>query len=211
MIEFIKHLDFIRWHTDVHASVPQLPYIILNMLQHVLSQLASFSTNSVNNNLIEHSENGSKPSPPASRRLWNTIRGFCPHGESHPRRDISWHHPKVYAKRCKSKVSECTSSSCKHDCAHWKWCFCHLREIHAWPSPPGTDGCKRNTKKQNLKPVAGSKNFTKAGLFHCINGTATLSEIKKFNSEVRVRWIIILKELMKLELAFFFLTLTVHS
>jgi hypothetical protein len=25
MIGFIKHLDFIRWHADVHESVPQLP------------------------------------------------------------------------------------------------------------------------------------------------------------------------------------------
>ncbi len=33
----------------------------------------------------------------------------------------------------------------------------------------------------------------------------------KFNSEVRVRCIIKLKELVKLELAFFFLTLAVHS
>ena len=27
MIGFIKHLDFIRWHADVHESVPQLSYI----------------------------------------------------------------------------------------------------------------------------------------------------------------------------------------
>ena len=59
-ISFIKHLDSIHWHADVHESVPQLPYIFFNMLHQVLAQLASFSTNSVNNNFIELGNNGSK-------------------------------------------------------------------------------------------------------------------------------------------------------
>jgi hypothetical protein len=41
-------------------------------------------------------------------------------------------------------------------------------------SPAGTPACKKNTKKQKHKPAARSKDFTKAGLFHCTNGTATL-------------------------------------
>jgi hypothetical protein len=32
MIEFIKHLDFIRWHVDLKENVPQLLHIFLNML-----------------------------------------------------------------------------------------------------------------------------------------------------------------------------------
>jgi hypothetical protein len=59
-INFIKHLDFIHWHANVRESVPQLPYIFLNMLHQVLAQLASFSTNSVNNNFIELGNDGSK-------------------------------------------------------------------------------------------------------------------------------------------------------
>jgi hypothetical protein len=59
MIEFIKHLHFIHWYADIKENVLQLPYISLNMLQHILSQLASFSTNSVNNNLIKHGDDGS--------------------------------------------------------------------------------------------------------------------------------------------------------
>ena len=41
-IEVIKHPDFIKWHTEIRDKVPQLPYIFLNMLHKVLSQLASF-------------------------------------------------------------------------------------------------------------------------------------------------------------------------
>jgi hypothetical protein len=59
-IGFVKHLDFIRWYKDVRESVPQLQYIFLNILHQVLAQLASFSTNLVNNNLIKHGDNGTK-------------------------------------------------------------------------------------------------------------------------------------------------------
>ncbi len=38
-------------------------------------------------------------------------------------------------------------------------------------SPPGTPAHDRNSKKPKLKAVAGSKNFTKAGLLHCKEGT----------------------------------------
>ncbi len=38
-------------------------------------------------------------------------------------------------------------------------------------SPPITSFCNRHNKKQELKPGAGSKDFTKAGLFHCKEGT----------------------------------------
>jgi hypothetical protein len=37
----------------------------------------------------------------------------------------------------------------------------------------GTPACKRTNKKQKLKPAAGGlKDFTKAGLCHCAEGTA---------------------------------------
>jgi hypothetical protein len=38
-------------------------------------------------------------------------------------------------------------------------------------SPPSTPACKRTSKKQKQKKGAGSKDFTKAGLFHCKEGT----------------------------------------
>jgi hypothetical protein len=59
-IGFVKYLDFIRWYKDVRESIPQLQYIIIKMLHQVLAQLASFSTNLVNNNLIKYGDNGTK-------------------------------------------------------------------------------------------------------------------------------------------------------
>jgi len=58
-IEVIKHPEFIKWHAEVREKVPQLPYICLIMLHKVLSQFASFSTNTGNNSLIEHESDGS--------------------------------------------------------------------------------------------------------------------------------------------------------
>ena len=57
-IDFVKSLDFIQWHAIVRARVPQLPFIYLNMLQQVLSQLAIYSTNTVNIGLVERGDSG---------------------------------------------------------------------------------------------------------------------------------------------------------
>ncbi len=59
-IEVFKHPKFIKWHNKVHDKVPQLPYIFLNTLHKILSQLASFSANLVNNSLVELDDDGSK-------------------------------------------------------------------------------------------------------------------------------------------------------
>jgi hypothetical protein len=59
-IKCIKHLEFFKWHNDVSDRVPQLLCIFLNMLDKVLSQLASLVTDSVNNSLVKHGNNGAK-------------------------------------------------------------------------------------------------------------------------------------------------------
>ncbi len=41
-------------------------------------------------------------------------------------------------------------------------------------SPPETPARKRTSKKQKVKTAAGAKDFTKAGLFRCKEGTAIL-------------------------------------
>ncbi len=39
--------------------------------------------------------------------------------------------------------------------------------------PPGTPAHERTSRKQKIKPAAGSKDFMKAGLFCCKEGTQT--------------------------------------
>ncbi len=38
-------------------------------------------------------------------------------------------------------------------------------------SPPSTPACERTGKKQKIKTAPGAKDFTKAGLIHCKDGT----------------------------------------
>ncbi len=58
----MKSLNFIQWHAIVHARVLQLPFIFLDMLQQVLSQLVIYSTNIVNIDLVEHGDIGANVS-----------------------------------------------------------------------------------------------------------------------------------------------------
>ena len=41
-------------------------------------------------------------------------------------------------------------------------------------SPPSTPACERTSKKQKIKTAPGAKDLTKAGLFHCKDGTPHL-------------------------------------
>ncbi len=83
MIGFIKHLDFIRWHTNVRESVPQLPYSFLNMLHQVLAQLVSFSSNLVNNNLIELGDDGAKLITTSVQKIVKYVARFFDRMDNH--------------------------------------------------------------------------------------------------------------------------------
>jgi hypothetical protein len=159
-IEVIKHPDFIKWHAEVREKVPQLPYIFLNMLHKVLSQLASFSTNSVNNSLIEHGDNGNKLKVDLVVKIVkfvtrffanidnNIMEGSVP--DSVPNFTPRDANPKI--RNAVAPVAEIAALKVKPDA-----------------SPPGTPARERVGKKQKVKPA--TKDFTKAGLFRCKEGT----------------------------------------
>jgi len=100
MIEVVKHPEFIKWHSEVHDKVLQLPYNFLNMLHKVLSQLASFSTNSVNNNLVEHGDGGSKLT------IILIVKKKFEHRKSHHGRFSSRFHSKLHSSRLKPQAFE---------------------------------------------------------------------------------------------------------
>ncbi len=82
-IECIKHLNFIKWHNNaVNERVPQLPYIFY-MLHKVLSQLASLSTNLVNNNLVELRDNGSELTITLVLKIVQFVTRFFSNMDSH--------------------------------------------------------------------------------------------------------------------------------
>ena len=161
-IEVIKHPDFIKWHAEVCSKVPQLPYIFLNMLHKVFSQLANFSTNSVNNNLIELGDNGSQLKIDLVLKIVKFVTRFFANIDNHimegtvpdsvptfTPRDAN---PKIL--NAVAPVGDAVTSKVKPDA-----------------SPPSTPARERNGKKQKVKPAAGATDFTKAGLFRCKEGT----------------------------------------
>ena len=82
-IVFVKSLDFIKWHATVHTRVPQLPFIFFYMLQHVLLQLAIYSTNIVNINLIERGDNSSSISTTELLKIVKLVSHFIERTENH--------------------------------------------------------------------------------------------------------------------------------
>ncbi len=82
-IDFVKSLDFIQWHAIMHARVPQLPFIFLNMLQQILLQLAIYSTNTVNINLVECGDNGVNVSTVQLLKIAKLVACFFEQMENH--------------------------------------------------------------------------------------------------------------------------------
>ena len=166
-IDFVKSLDFIKWHATVQTRVPQLPFIFLNMLQQVLSQLAIYSTNTVNINLIERGDNGSSVSTIELLKIAKLVSRFFERMENHilegsypdtvpafTPRDCNPNHKATSAIMTSTVDDHSTTKKIKMDA-----------------SPPGTPARDRNSKKPKLKAGAGTKDFTKAGLFRCKEGT----------------------------------------
>jgi hypothetical protein len=166
-IDFVKSLDFIQWHAIMHARVSQLPFIFLNMLQQFLSQLEIYSTNTVNINLVERGDNGANVSTVQLLKIAKLVARFIEQMENHilegsypdtvpafTPRDANPNH-KVPSMIVATNVEERpTAEKTKIDV-----------------SPPGTPALKRSSKRQKLKPGAGSKDFTKTSLFCCKEGT----------------------------------------
>ena len=171
MIGFIKHLDFIRWHADVRESVPQLPYIFLNMLHQVLAQLASFSTNSVNNNLIELGDNGAKLITTSVQKIVKYVARFFDRMDNHI---LEGTYPDVIPKftpkdaNPKYQIASVIASIDQGG-------LDLSRKLKPEASPPSTPARERLPKKQKLKPAVDAKDFTKSGLFHCKDSFQTNS------------------------------------
>jgi hypothetical protein len=165
----VKHPDFIKWHIEIHDKVPQLPYIFLNMLHKVLSQLASFSTNSVNNSLIKHGDDRSKLTITLIVKIVKFTARFFLNIKNHimessvPNSVSSFtprdSNPKLLQAATIVSVSNTVPGTSK---------------VKPEASPPGAPAHERTGKKQRIKTAPGSQDFLKAGLFHCKEGTTFL-------------------------------------
>ena len=151
-IDFVKSLDLIQWHVIVHTRVPQLPFIILNMLHQVLSQFAIYSTNTVNINLVECGDNGANVSTVQLLKIAKLVARFFKQMENHilegsypdtvpafTPRDANPNH-KVLSVIATTNVEERPA----------------VEKTKVDVSPPGTPAYMRTSKRQKLKPGAGS-------------------------------------------------------
>ncbi len=142
------------------------------MLHQVLAQLASFSTNSVNSNLIEHGDNGAKLIIMPIQNITKFVARFFDRMDNHILEGTYLDSvPQFTPRDANTKYQLANMIANMADGAALS-----ISGVKFKPdaSPPGTPACKRTSKKQKLKPAAGGlKDFTKAGLFHCAEGTAT--------------------------------------
>ncbi len=137
-----------------------------------MAQLASFSTNSVNNNLIEDGDNGAKLIIMPIQKIAKFVARFFDPLDNHilegtypdsvPKFTTRDANPKYQLTNMIANMADGAALS--------------ISGVESKPdaSPPGTPARKRTSKKQKLKPAAGgSKDFTKASLFHCEERTVT--------------------------------------
>jgi hypothetical protein len=166
-IKFVKNLDFIRWHAEVRGDVPQLPYIFLNMLQKVLSQLTVFSTNAVNDNLVERGDNGSNLIIPLVVKIAKFVSRFFNKMDNHILEGLVPDSVPNFTPRDLNPQHQSTLiiAAAVGDGAG---------KIKPDSSPPRTPARKRTSKKRKVKTASGAKDFTKAGLFCCKEGTPIL-------------------------------------
>jgi hypothetical protein len=167
-IDFVKSLDFIHWHAIVRARVPQLPFIYLNMLQQVLSQLAIYATNTVNIGLVERGDSGANINIALPSKITKLVARFFERMENHI---LEGSFPDTVPACTPRDANPSIQKGANVATSTARVVGTVAEKSKADVSPPGTPACERTSKKQKLKKGAGSLDFTKAGLFHCKEGT----------------------------------------
>jgi hypothetical protein len=119
-IDFVKSLDFIQCHAIVRTQVPQLPFIYLNMHQQVLSQLAIYSTNTVNIGLVERGDSGANINIALPSKITKLVTCFYKCMENH-----------ILEGSFPDTVPACSPQGCKskHSKGH---CLCGVDSQGCW-------------------------------------------------------------------------------
>ncbi len=129
--------------------------------------MAIYSTNTVNINLVERGDNRANVSTVQLLKIAKLVARFFEQMENHILEGSYPDTVPAFTPRVANpnhKVpSVITATNVKERPA--------AEKTKTDVSPPGTPACKRTFKRQKLKPGAGSKDFTKAGLFCCMERT----------------------------------------
>ncbi len=138
------------------------------MLPKVLSQLAIYSTNTVNIGLVERGDSGVNINIALPSKITKLVAPFFESMENHilkgsfpdtvPVCTLRDANPSIQKGTANATLTSRVAGTV-------------VEKSKADASPPGTPAHERTSKKQKLKKGAGSLDFTKAGLFHCKEGT----------------------------------------
>jgi hypothetical protein len=129
------------------------------MLHKVLSQLASFLTNLVNNNLVEHSNDGSKLTITLVLKIVKFVSRFFKNIENHIMEgSVPDSVPNFTSRNANPQIIQAANATTP---------VVKIDALKVKPDalPSGTPARECTDKKQKLKPTAGAMDFTKAGLF----------------------------------------------
>jgi len=138
------------------------------MLQQVLSQLAVYSTNTVNIGLVERGDSGANINIALPSKITKLVARFFERMENHI---LEGSFPDTVPACTPRDANPSIQKGANIVTSTAKVVGTVVEKSKADLSPPGTPARERTSKKQKLKKGAGSFDFTKAGLFHCKDGT----------------------------------------
>jgi hypothetical protein len=138
------------------------------MLQHVLSQLTIYSTNTVNIGLVEHGDSRANINILLPSKITKLVARFFKRMENHI---LEGSFPDTVPACTPRDANPSIQKGTANATLTPRVAGTIVEKSKVDASPPSTPACERTSKKQKLKKGAGSLDFTKAGLFHCKEGT----------------------------------------
>jgi hypothetical protein len=169
IMDCITQQDFTRWHSANKERLPHLPYLFLNMLQHVFAQQAKFLANTFNTNKVEHGNNGSTLNVKQLKQTVKYISRFFKKMSDHVAEDsIPDSVPRFTPCHALLSNQVCTVI----DAVAAVTINAGDTKKKQDSSPPGTPACERRAKKAcgGNKPTRGGPDQAKLGLFHAKEG-----------------------------------------
>jgi hypothetical protein len=165
IMDCITQQDFTNWHSANKERLPHLPYLFLNMIQHVFAQQAKFSANTLNTNKVENGDNGStlnvKQLKQTVKYILRLFKKMSDHVAEASTPDSV---PRFTSRHALLSNQVCTVI----DAVATVTVNAGDTKKKQDSSPPGTPACKRRAKKARAgnKPMGGGPDQAKLGLFH---------------------------------------------
>jgi hypothetical protein len=169
IMDCITQQDFTHWHGANKERLPHLPYLFLNMIQHVFAQQAKFSANTLNTNKVEHGNNGSTLNVKQLKQTVKYILRFFKKMSDHVAEDS----PPDSVPRFTPRHALPSNQVCTVNDAVAAVAVNAVDTKKKQDSlPTGTPTRERRAKKVRggNKPMGGGPDQAKLGLFHAKEG-----------------------------------------